>query len=381
MKLKYRINTILKYNNELEKSPYYVGIEAIILGNKCLCISNNKNVFVFNKIYRLIQTIDLSTRYIFKKNMIPILNYPNLFALRDYLQDEFYIHIYEVQLGKKKQKVILKRRIKNPKKYIKKKPFIFSLSCADILYFFEDNFFIYNIKNETFTYKKFSMPIEKKYESLSKEKQIIKIIEYNKNELIILLREIIYGEEDDAYNCEINIKNSIVLYDIENSDLKKIYITTEDSGQCNTYLGSYIFDAGTFSNHQNIFIIKNSIIYIKDHQIDYRETLDYSLYIINILNGDIKYEFHDNAIANRSDTFNYLFYSFHKSIYLCDNLFLFNGYELTIKKNKIEQNKIDIVYGTNQDEYKNNRHYYIKLKNNLFLLYNSHEVKICHFTK
>ena len=136
MKLKYRINTILKYNNELEKSPYYVGIEAIILGNKCLCISNNKNVFVFNKIYRLIQTIDLSTRYFFKKNMTPILNYPNLFALRDYLQDEFYVHIYEVQLGKKKQKVILKRRIKNPKKYIKKKTFyLFIILCRYIIFF------------------------------------------------------------------------------------------------------------------------------------------------------------------------------------------------------------------------------------------------------
>ena len=44
MKLKYEINTIIKYNKELEKSPYTVGIEAIILGNKCLCICNNKNV-------------------------------------------------------------------------------------------------------------------------------------------------------------------------------------------------------------------------------------------------------------------------------------------------------------------------------------------------
>ena len=103
----------------------------------------------------------------------------------------------------------------------------FSLSSADILYFFQDNFFIYNIKTQAFTYKKFFITVEKKYESFKKYKQIIKIIEYNKNDFIILLRDIIYGKEDDAYNCTINIINSVVLYDIENSELKKVYITTE----------------------------------------------------------------------------------------------------------------------------------------------------------
>ena len=130
MKLKYEINTILKYNKELEKSPYTVGIEAIILGNKCLCICNNKNVFIFNKLYKLIQKIDISTRYIYQKNMIPISNYPNLFALQD-----DGVHIYEVQIKKKKEKVILKRRINSPKDYQNKIFYIFSLSCADILYF------------------------------------------------------------------------------------------------------------------------------------------------------------------------------------------------------------------------------------------------------
>ena len=135
MKLKYEINTIIKYNKELEKSPYTEGIEAIILGNKCLCICNNKNVFIFNKLYKLIQKMDLISLYTYPKNMIPILNYPNLFAL---LQDDG-IHIYEVQIKKNKEKVILKKRINNPKNYHNK---YFSLSCADIIYYFKDNFAI-----------------------------------------------------------------------------------------------------------------------------------------------------------------------------------------------------------------------------------------------
>ena len=375
MKLKYKINTILKYNNELKESPNIDYIESILLGNKCLCITNSKNVFIFNKIFRLIQKIDLSVR-IFPKNMIPILNYPNLFAL----QEDNFVHIYEVQLKKKKEKVKLKRRVAKPKNYLNKTFYMYSLSCADILYFFVDNFFIYNIKNESFTYKKFSLT-GKKYKESQYYIQIIKILEYKKNELIILLREFLYGEEDLNYNCEVNIRNSIVLFDLENSVVKKIYITNEDSGEYNTYMCSYRFDTfgdKTFSNDQNIFIINNSIVYIKDHRKDYGETFNYSFYIINILNGDIKYKFED-TITSKSFQFLFLFYRFQKSIYLCDNIFLFNGYELVVKKNEIEQNKIDIIYGTNDDDYKNNMYCYIKLKKNLFLLYNSHEIKICEF--
>ncbi len=99
------------------------------------------------------------------------------------------------------------------------------------------------------------------------------------------------------------------------------------------------------------------------------------------MNGDIKYKFEDYDITSKSRYFSVYFYSFQKSIYLCDNLFLFNGYELEIKKNGVEQNKIDIIYGTKEDIYENNKYYYIKLKKNLFLLYNSHEIKICHFTR
>ena len=250
------------------------------------------------------------------------------------------------------------------------------------MFFFVDNFFIYNIKNESFTYKKFSLD-GKKHEESKYYIQIIKILENKNNELIILLREFLYGKEDLNYNCEVNIRNSVVLFDLENSVVKKIYITIEDSGEYNSYMINYRFDTfgdKTFSNDQNIFIINNSIVYIKDHRKDYGETFNYSFYIINILNGDIKYKF-ENTIISKSFQFLFLFYRYQKSIYLCDNIFLFNGYELIVKKNEIKQNKIDIIYGTNNDDYKNNMYCYIKLKKNLFLLYNSHEIKICHFTR
>ena len=376
MKLKYKINTIIKYNKEFEKYNNYEN-EVVILGNKCICICNFKNCFIFNQIFRLIQTIELSRHYITEKNIILISNYPNLFALIEDLK----VNIYEVQLNNKKGKVILKRRIDTPKKYINRRLYIFSLSSADILYFFQDNFFIYNIKTQAFTYKKFFITVEKKYESLKKYKQIIKIIEYNKNDFIILLRDIIFGKEDDAYNCTINIINSVVLYDIENSELKKVYITTEDSGESNTYLNNYYFYDTTFSENKNIFIINKSIVYIKDFSKDYQHEKGYSLYIINILNGDIKYKFEDNSIQATCRSFYTLFPSYKKSIYLCDNIFLFNGYELEIKKNGVKDKKIDLIYGINEDDYNNNQHFYIKLKKNLFLLYNSQEIKICHFSK
>ena len=381
MKLNYEVNTILKYNKKPSKSEYNYGLKAIILGNKCLCIYNNRTVFVFNKIYRLIGTINLSTKYIIEKNMIPILNYPNLFALIE----DIMVNVYEIQLSKKKEKIKLKRRIENPKKNIYEKFSIFSLSSADILYFFEENFFIYNIKNETFTYKKFSMPIEKQYELFNKYKQILKIIEYKENELIILLRDIIYGKEDENLICEVYIIISIVLYGLGNGELKKIYKTTEDIGECNTYLGDfhfYDYKGTTFSNDQNIFVINNSIVYLKDHQIDYRyNNKGYSIYIINILNGDIKYEFEDNEIEVSCRFFKDTFYNFEKSIYLCDNLFLYNGYELRIKKSGIEQNKIDLIYRENQDDYINENDYYIKLDKNSFLMYNYNEIKIFKFNK
>lgn len=89
----------------------------------------------------------------------------------------------------------------------------------------------------------------------------------------------------------------------------------------------------------------------------------------------------DNDIVSKCFGFEELFYSFQKSIYLCENIFLFNGHELAITKKGVKQNKVDIIYGTNEDDNKNNKHYFIKIKKDLFLMYNSHEIKICHFAK
>ena len=49
MKLKYEINTILKYNKVLGKTTPIYDIEAIILGNKCICIADSAKCFVFNR--------------------------------------------------------------------------------------------------------------------------------------------------------------------------------------------------------------------------------------------------------------------------------------------------------------------------------------------
>ena len=58
------------------------------------------------------------------------------------------------------------------------------------------------------------------------------------------------------------MRNLIILYDIENSELKKVYMKTEEStGNYNSYLGNYYFEDSSFSC-PNIFLINNSIVYI-----------------------------------------------------------------------------------------------------------------------
>ena len=269
------------------------------------------------------------------RNIIPILNYPNLFGVGG----SSIVYLYEIQL-KSKKKVILKHKINKPKKYKDKAPYIFSLSCADILYFFQDNFFIYNIKYETFTYKKFNLPLEKKYELLKHNRYIIKIIEYKKNELIILVKDIIYGENIEYFKQEFINRSSIILYDIETCNIKKIYLTTENSGIVGTNdYAELDLTNFSFSNFENIFIINNSIVYIKDNQEEYTN-INYSLYIINILNGDIKYKFGEYGITSKNTEFRECGI-LNKSIYLCDNIFLFNGYELRVTKKGV--NKIKLI--------------------------------------
>jgi hypothetical protein len=104
MKLKYKINTIINFNDKLKSSHCRYDIDAIVLENKCTCIYNSKNILIFNKIYRLIHIIDLEDQNVCYKqsstrNIIPLLNYPNLFAVRG----DSFVSIYEIQLEKKKK--------------------------------------------------------------------------------------------------------------------------------------------------------------------------------------------------------------------------------------------------------------------------------------
>ena len=51
------------------------------------------------------------------------------------------------------------------------------------------------------------------------------------------------------------MRNLIILYDIENSELKKVYMKTEEStGNYNSYFGNYYFKDSSFSC-PNIFLI------------------------------------------------------------------------------------------------------------------------------
>ena len=112
MKLKYNINTIINFADKLKTSNCDYNIEAIILENKCLCIYNHKNIFIFNKIYQLIHTIDNNDVCYYNSmwNIIPILNYPNLFAVGG----PSILYLYEIQL-KSKKKVILNIKLINQK--------------------------------------------------------------------------------------------------------------------------------------------------------------------------------------------------------------------------------------------------------------------------
>ena len=78
LKLKYQINTKLKYYDEKEKCD----VMPIILGNGCICIQNNNYIFIFDKKMQLIQKIDSGIFPYSPPNMIAIENYPNLFAIK-----------------------------------------------------------------------------------------------------------------------------------------------------------------------------------------------------------------------------------------------------------------------------------------------------------
>ena len=396
LKLQYQINTIYKFNKKI-----YIN-EAIILGNDCICLDDDKNIFIFNKNLRLIEKIELDLPKRGPRNMIALKNYPNLFALKvksiyntnqKYFFNPSYINIYKVDL--KSKKVILYKQLSDILKIIKGECWnqcysLFSLKNIDIFLHFEDHFFIYNIKNNTynkFISRKFLYPLDEKF--LYHNKYILKIIEHNENEIFILIRDIMDNnlfEFDEVYNdclSKITVKNSIILYDIKNNVFKKKYISNEDSGRFSDYSAQYLFSHGIkFSICQNIFKIGKSIVYLKDYVKEFCSEIEYTIYIIDILNGDIKYKY-DSAnfpFPYGYVKFKYFCSYFNNFIYLCDNIFLFSGYELQIKKNKLEENEIniDIIYGK---DYYQGITYYLNLKDNLFLIYNENEIKICYFYK
>ena len=75
LKLQYQINTKFKFDKKI-----YIN-EAIIFGNDCICLDDNKNIFIFNKNLKLIEKIELELPNRGPRNMIALKNYPNLFAL------------------------------------------------------------------------------------------------------------------------------------------------------------------------------------------------------------------------------------------------------------------------------------------------------------
>jgi len=256
---------------------------------------------------------------------------------------EYYFNKNKIEL-KQKKVILYKNIIHSPKDIINKNYSLFSLKSIDILLFFQDKFVIYDFKDNKFISKVFDCPLEEKEKPLNHNKYILKIIEYNENEIFILIRDIThsYNDYNDSYEYKATFKYSIILYDMKYNIFKKKYISTEYSGIYNSYMESYYDFDDSFSNYQNIFKISNSIVYIKDNI--NRNFINFILYVLNILNGDIKYKYDSNDFLNKSKEYNYYCNIWNNSLYLCDNIFLFNGYEIRIKKNDLEENKIDAVY-------------------------------------
>ena len=382
MKLKYQINSIIKIN--LDKQNAYTSenfaIEAIFLGNKCICISDLNNIYIFNKKYKLIKKLELKIPYGSPRNMCAIKNYPNLFCLKVlspqrciYCIDS--IDIYKVKLKNKNLKIkndqiILYKCINSiPGNYKYFINTLFSIRNADILIGCENNLLIYNIKNDNFKNKELNLPINEEEKSLRHDNYIINIIEYKCNELFLLIRELIYKKIDKSVYC----RDSLFLYDMNKNIFKKKYISNEVDGgrrEDETFKDTFYFGRG-ISNYQNIFVINKSIIYLKDSIMD---NYYYSIYIFNIESGDIKYKFEVNNYHYYHINFEYFCNFFRNSVYLCKNIFLFDGHEVQITKNGIIENKIDNLF----KEYSYNQHY-IKIKDNLFLTYDEHMIKIYKF--
>jgi len=120
LKLHYQINTKYKFNNKI-----YIN-EAIILGNDCICLDDDKNIFIFDKNLRFIENIELALPKRGPRNMIALKNYPNLFAVKvksiynskeKYFFNPSYVYIYKVDL--KSKKIMLYKQLNDIPKIIK----------------------------------------------------------------------------------------------------------------------------------------------------------------------------------------------------------------------------------------------------------------------
>jgi hypothetical protein len=64
----------------------------------------------------------------------------------------------------------------------------------------------------------------------------------------MIKKKYLYGEIDADMIYKYICKSSILLYDLEKNDVKKIYIKNDNSGFLNTYMSNVEFTNSTFTN-------------------------------------------------------------------------------------------------------------------------------------
>ena len=96
---------------------------------------------------------------------------------------------------------------------------------------------------------------------------------------------------------------------------------------------------------------------------------------MDILTGDIKYSFTDNEYTGVYREFIYYFGSFKNSIHLYDNIILFDTNEIEITEEGVIQKEQEVLFKCNEE------FNFLKVKDNLLLLYNEKEIKLCQISK
>ena len=376
MALKYQINTIFNFENYKINKEYAYQVnktEAVNLGNGYICISIKDNIYLFDQKLKIIEKIKQKFPVIGCRCLININNHPNLFALKtnDNMGKDI-IQIFEV---KPKEK-LKKTKIINQDDYLNQNLSLFTLPKidADLLVCFKNIIHIYKI-NDINNYKKIelSIPMKKDEELLKHDILILKILSYTSNEIFLLIRDLVDMNEGYANNTEIKIKckNMVYLYDMEKNKLLS-YITLVEYGHSPSFsdIKENLEFNGCFSNYQNIFIINDSLVYLKDNS-----CYDYNIYILDILTGDIKYSFTDNEYTGVYREFIYYFGSFKNSIHLYDNIILFDTNEIEITEEGVIQKEQEVFFKCNEE------FNFLKVKDNLLLLYNEKEIKLCQIRK